>query len=83
MLVFSLRSIRRRHDDRWKSSRQLVEQVEPRLAQRGIEVPSDGRPSAERTDSQASFEIYVERGKQPGGGVADWLQAEREYHERS
>jgi hypothetical protein len=30
-----------------------------------------------------AYELYVERGKQPDDGVADWLQAEREYRERS
>jgi len=30
-----------------------------------------------------AYELYVERGKQPSDGLRDWLEAEREYHERS
>lgn len=30
-----------------------------------------------------AYQLYVDRGEQQGDGVADWLQAEREYHERS
>jgi hypothetical protein len=40
-------------------------------------------PSLNEQIRTRAFEIYVERGKQPGGGVADSRQAEREYHERS
>jgi hypothetical protein len=43
---------------------------------------TDG-PSRDEYIRRRAFELYVERGKQPGDGVADWLQAEREYHERS
>ena len=43
---------------------------------------TDGPSLNEQIRSRA-FELYVERGKQPGDGVADWLQAEREYHERA
>ena len=43
---------------------------------------TDG-PSLTEQIRRRAFELYVERGKQPGDGVADWLQAEREYHERS
>ena len=27
-----------------------------------------------------AYELYVERGSQPGDGVGDWLRAEREYY---
>lgn len=40
-------------------------------------------PSLNEQIRRRAFELYVERGKQPGDGVADWLQAEREYHDRS
>jgi hypothetical protein len=30
-----------------------------------------------------AYALYVERGERPGDGVSDWLQAEREYHDRS
>jgi len=43
---------------------------------------TDG-PSLDEQIRRRAFELYVERGEQPGDGVADWLQAEREYHERS
>ena len=43
---------------------------------------TDG-PSLNEEIRQRAFELYIERGKKPGDGVADWLQAEREYHERS
>jgi len=43
---------------------------------------TNGRALNEQIRRRA-FELYVERGKQPGYAVADWLQAEREYHERS
>jgi hypothetical protein len=29
-----------------------------------------------------AYELYIERGSQPGDGVTDWLQAEREYYEQ-
>ncbi|MFL5615390.1 MAG: DUF2934 domain-containing protein [Gemmatimonadaceae bacterium] len=43
---------------------------------------TDG-PSLDEHIRRRAFELYVERGKQPGDGVADWLKAEREYHARS
>lgn len=43
---------------------------------------TDG-PSLNEQIRRRAFELYVERGKQPGDGVADWLQAERECHQRS
>lgn len=43
---------------------------------------TDG-PSLNEQIRRRAFELYVERGKQPGDAVADWLQAEREYHQRS
>jgi len=29
-----------------------------------------------------AYELYVERGRHPSDGVADWLDAEREYFEQ-
>jgi hypothetical protein len=29
-----------------------------------------------------AYELYVERGSEPGDGVEDWLRAEREYYEQ-
>jgi len=39
----------------------------------------DGAPADEQIRGRA-YELYVERGSQPGDGVEDWLQAEREYY---
>jgi len=43
---------------------------------------TDG-PSLNEQIRRRAFELYVEHGRQPGDGVADWLQAEREFHKRS
>lgn len=43
---------------------------------------TDGTRPDEQIRMRA-YELYVEHGKQPGNAVADWLQAEREYHEQS
>lgn len=42
---------------------------------------TDGPPPEEQIRGRA-YELYVEHGSQPGDAVADWLQAEREYHDR-
>jgi hypothetical protein len=39
----------------------------------------DATPPDEQIRGRA-YEHYVERGSQPGDGVGDWLQAEREYY---
>ena len=39
----------------------------------------DGLPADEEIRGRA-YELYRERGSQPGDGVGDWLQAEREYY---
>ena len=39
----------------------------------------DGPPADEQIRGRA-YELYIERGSQPGDGVRDWLQAEREYY---
>jgi hypothetical protein len=38
-------------------------------------------PPEERIRRRA-YELYVERGSHPSDGVADWLDAEREYFEQ-
>lgn len=43
---------------------------------------TDGHSPTEQIRRRA-FELYVERGTQPGDAVTDWLQAEREYLEQS
>lgn len=39
----------------------------------------DGTPADEQIRGRA-YELYIERGGQPGDGIGDWLQAEREYY---
>ena len=40
----------------------------------------NGTPPSEEQIRARAYELYVERGSQPGDGVGDWLQAEREYY---
>ena len=37
-----------------------------------------GNPAGEEEIRRRAFEIYLERGEQPGSDLDDWLQAERE-----
>jgi len=43
---------------------------------------TDSHPPNEQIRRRA-YELYIEQGRQPGDDVADWLQAEREYHDHS
>ena len=43
----------------------------------GTAKSPDGNSAHEEIRGRA-YEIYLERGGQPGGGMDDWLQAERE-----
>ena len=43
--------------------------------------PDEGPPPEEQIRERA-YELYIERGRQPGDSVADWLRAEREYYEQ-
>ena len=45
--------------------------------QAASESPVSNSPSYEEI-SQRAYEIYIERGKQPGNDLDDWLQAELE-----
>ena len=47
-----------------------------RARSRAAEGP-DGK-SAHNEIRRRAYEIYIERGGQPGGEIDDWLQAERE-----
>jgi hypothetical protein len=42
----------------------------------------DDDPPAHEQIRGRAYELYIERGGQPGDRVADWLEAEREYYER-
>jgi hypothetical protein len=47
----------------------------------GTETEEQGRLSVSTREEKIrrrAFEIYVERGREPGYDVEDWLQAERE-----
>lgn len=46
-------------------------------AERDEPIPLDDRIR------MRAFELYRERGDEPGDDLRDWLQAEREYRERS
>ena len=48
---------------------------------RTAKVPEQDRlPDSTREDKirRRAYEIYLERGREPGGDLEDWLQAERE-----
>jgi hypothetical protein len=48
-------------------------------------VPEEASTSNSVRDEEIrrrAFEIYLERGEQPGGELEDWLQAERELARR-
>jgi hypothetical protein len=40
-----------------------------------------GNPAPEEEIRRRAFEIYLERGEQPGCDLDDWLQAERELQQ--
>ena len=46
--------------------------------ERGKEERSVGNPAREEEIKRRAYEIYLERGEEPGRDLEDWLQAERE-----
>ena len=63
-----------KHGDRSKP-------VEP-----GTETQEQGRLSASTREDKIrgrAYELYVERGGEPGRDIEDWLQAERELTDKS
>ena len=57
------------------------ESTEPQLtSMQGAEIgePSGGKVGREEEIRRRAYEIYLERGEQPGRHLDDWLQAERE-----
>ena len=44
----------------------------------GREEGSVVNPAREEEIKRRAYEIYIERGKEPGRDLEDWLQAERE-----
>jgi len=48
------------------------------FTQSGTEEVSVGTPRVTKKSGRRAYEIYLERGEQPGRDLDDWLQAERE-----
>jgi Protein of unknown function (DUF2934) len=48
-----------------------------------VEKGTSKRPSSPTQIRQRAFEIYIERGGIHGCDLDDWLQAEREFPERT
>ena len=46
-------------------------------------IVGDQPPATDEHIRGRAYEIFLERGSAPGGELEDWLQAEREYRERS
>ena len=57
------------------------DEIAPRSSDVEVQPPSNSPPADELIRFRA-YELYRERGGQPGDAMADWLQAEREYVER-
>jgi hypothetical protein len=52
----------------------------------GTETQEQGRLSASTREDKIrrrAYELYVERGGEPGRDIEDWLQAERELTDKS
>ena len=47
-------------------------------AEVGREEGSEVNPAREQEIRRRAYEIYLERGEEPGSDLEDWLQAERE-----
>ena len=61
------------------SNAKMRHPTEPRLP--GAEVEQRGRLSQAATEQEIrrrAYELYLERGAQPGHELEDWLRAERE-----
>lgn len=61
-----------------------------RSVEKTVEPAADGQSARQEESTPMSveeiraraYELYLERGRAPGGALDDWLQAEREQHER-
>jgi hypothetical protein len=58
-----------------KESQTNSKQVEPREA-------AGGYAALEEEIRRRAYEIYLERGEQPGSELDDWFQAERELEDK-
>jgi Protein of unknown function (DUF2934) len=62
-----------------KSKAKIIGSAEPTPAETAVEERQDLLDSAgEEEIRNRAYEIYLQRGGQPGYEVEDWLQAERE-----
>jgi hypothetical protein len=55
-----------------------IEKSKATSTQSETRAVSVGNPAREEEIRRRAYEIYLERGGQPGGELDDWLQAERE-----
>ncbi len=53
------------------------------MAGRSLDVNTNTAPPTVEQIRQRAYEIYLERGSQPGKDVEHWLQAEAEFNERA
>jgi hypothetical protein len=58
-----------------KESQANLEQVEPREA-------AGGNATLEKEIRRRAYEIYLDRGEQPGSELDDWFRAERELERK-
>jgi hypothetical protein len=64
-----------------RSQRAANAQPEGSSPQAGNPRNSVGTPLPEEGIRRRAYEIYLERGGQPGSALDDWLQAERELEQ--
>jgi hypothetical protein len=58
--------------------RQVSRELQPASIHPGTGGVSAENPAREEKIRRRAYEIYLERGEQPGREMEDWLQAERE-----
>jgi hypothetical protein len=61
-----------------KPNRNEITKSQATSAQAQTEEVSAGNSARDEEISLRAYEIYLERGEQPGSELDDWLQAERE-----
>ena len=61
-----------------KPKRIEITKPQATFTQSGTEEVSVGNSACDEEIRRRAYEIYLERGEQPGRDLDDWLQAERE-----
>jgi len=61
-----------------KRRRKGITEIQADSIQAGTRDVSVGRSTRDEEIRRRAYEIYIERGEQPGRELDDWLQAERE-----